>query len=467
MAKIWGRSGALVAINQVITEGCVLLRNILLARLMGAEEMGLAVMLAIVLRSIEMISYVAADRLLVQAKDGNTPQFQANAHGLEVMRGILSGVVLGLLAYPTALAFGFPEMAVAFAALGIVPVIRGFAHLDFRRYQRHLRFAATLKVESAAALIGTIAVWPAWVWTGDFTALLWVNIVQGLAFLVFSHLAGQRTYRIQLDRAYLKRLLKFGWPLLVNSLVMFGVFQGDRIIVAMAVSPAELGRYALALQLGLLPTLVFARASLSLVLPVLSRVQHSREEFASQYRNILPMLAAAAVCFVLGYTLFGNAAMRILFGQEFVVDALVLSWLGAALALRILRIGSGTALLSLGDSRGLMQTNLWRILGVILAGAFALKGLGLAFIAAAAAAGELVALVAGIRILERKHDVATPLYTIAIPLAAIALITSSFSIVLREPVAWIALGMTGLVVVAGFFLRNRVRSGHSLLRETS
>ena len=43
----------LVAGNQVVSEGAVLLRNIVLARLLGAEEMGIVVMLAMMLRLLE------------------------------------------------------------------------------------------------------------------------------------------------------------------------------------------------------------------------------------------------------------------------------------------------------------------------------------------------------------------------------------------------------------------------------
>ena len=270
------RESFLVTANQVIAEGSVLLRNVLLARMLGAEQMGLAVMLAITLRCLEMFSYLAADRLLVQARDGNTLRFQANAQGLELARGLLSGTALCTLAYPAAIAFGYPDIAWAFAALGLVPVLRGFAHMDYRRLQRALKFGPTFKVESLANIIGTMAVWPAWVLAGDFSALVWVSLIQAVAYVTLSHVFARRKYCLRFDRVYIVRMLQFGWPMLVNSLLMFGVFQGDRLVVAFSVSVEELSRYALALQLGLLPTLVLARASLSLLLPLLAKQHYCR-----------------------------------------------------------------------------------------------------------------------------------------------------------------------------------------------
>lgn len=413
-----------MACNQVIVEGAVLVRNILLARLLGPDQMGIAVMLAIALRCLEMVSYLAADRLLVQARDGNSRLFQANAHGLEVIRGIISGFALAVFAYPTAIAFGHPEIAWAFAALGMVPALRGFMHLDYRRLQRRFRFGQTIKVESIASIVGTAAVWPAVRWTGDFSALLWVSLVQALVHVVISHFVARRPYNVRLDRGYLKRILRFGWPLLLNSLVMFGVFQGDRIIVALAVSPADLARYALALQLGLLPTLILARASLSLLLPLLARVQDAPVEFQRRYRQTEGVLFIASIVFVAVYVAGGNYVIAVFFGESFAITPIVLSCLGGALALRIFRIGPSTAALAIGDSRTLMHANLWRVSGLLLAAWAGIIGAGLPVISAAAVLGELSALLAGNLFLHRRHRIETPLPRTVLTLTAIGVVTA-------------------------------------------
>jgi O-antigen/teichoic acid export membrane protein len=401
------RESFLVIANQVIAEGAVLLRNILLARMLGPEQMGLAVMLAITLRCLEMFSYLAADRLLVQARDGNTSRFQANAHGLEVARGLLSGVALCALAYPAAIAFGYPDTAWAFATLGLVPVLRGFSHMDYRRLQRALKFGPTFKVESLANIIGTLSVWPVWVLTGDFSALVWVSLLQAGAHVSLSHVFARRQYCLRFDRVYIVRMLQFGWPMLVNSLLMFGVFQGDRLVVAFSVSTEDLSRYALALQLGLLPTLVLARGSLTLLLPLLAKQQDHRFVFLGLYHQAMLVLVLFACLFILGYTLLGNQIITLIFGGDFFISQIVLAWLGYALAIRIIRVGPSTAALALGDSRMLMQTNLLRLGGLVIAVWVGLTGKGLTYIVAAAAVGETAALAAGIVILFYRQGVTT------------------------------------------------------------
>ncbi len=413
----------LVACNQFVAESAVLLRNIVLARLLGPEQMGIVIMLAITLRLLEMFSYLAADRLLVQARDGYTFRFLANAHGLEVLRGVISGLILVLLAKPTAILFGYPDTVWAFAALGIVPLVRGFVHLDYRRLQRRLKFGATFKVESLANLAGAAAIWPVLELVEDYSAIVWVSLVQALVFAGVSHRVAHRRYALRFDRIYLKRIFSFGWPMLVNSLLMFGVFQGDKLIVALSVTAQELSRYALALQLGLMPTLVLGRSCLSLMLPIMARQQDHVNDFRKSYRQMILGLAWTAAIFVGGYVFMGNHVIALFFGSEYTLAPIVLLWIGIAMAIRIVRIGPNTAALALGDSKALMHTNLLRLGGLVAAAFAGYMGLGLTFIAAAAAFGELCALVASVVLLGRRQRIVTSLpilFSLGVLLTAVA-----------------------------------------------
>ena len=114
-----------------------------------------------------------------------------------------------------------------------------------------------------------------------------------------------------------------------------------------------------------------------------------------------------ACLFILGYTLLGNQIITLIFGGDFSISQIVLAWLGYALAIRIIRVGPSTAALALGDSRTLMQANLLRLGGLVIAVWVGLTGKGLTYIVAAAAVGETAALVAGIVILFYRQGVAT------------------------------------------------------------
>ena len=55
-----------------------------------------------------------------------------------------------------------------------------------------------------------------------------------------SHLVAERPYRLVLDREIMAESLRFGWPLLVNGVLLFVVFNGDRVIVGHGLGMATL-----------------------------------------------------------------------------------------------------------------------------------------------------------------------------------------------------------------------------------
>ena len=73
--------------TQALCEGSAFLRNLVLARLIGADEMGLAVALALAIRIFEMAGELGLDRLLVQVEDKTLPRMRQTVHLLQLAKG--------------------------------------------------------------------------------------------------------------------------------------------------------------------------------------------------------------------------------------------------------------------------------------------------------------------------------------------------------------------------------------------
>ena len=70
-------------------QGLSFVRNIIVARLISPQDFGIAATFAITMSLLEMISDLAADRLIIQAKDGEDPQLQATAQLWQFTRGLM------------------------------------------------------------------------------------------------------------------------------------------------------------------------------------------------------------------------------------------------------------------------------------------------------------------------------------------------------------------------------------------
>ena len=91
------KSGFDLAFGHAAQQGLRLLRNIIVARLIGPEDFGIAVTFAIVITVLQMVSDVGVEQFIIRSADGDKVDLQATLHGVIAIRGILIGIGIVLL----------------------------------------------------------------------------------------------------------------------------------------------------------------------------------------------------------------------------------------------------------------------------------------------------------------------------------------------------------------------------------
>ncbi len=371
----------------VLAEAAALGRSIAFAWSLGADELGRAMMLALVVRLIEMTSDVGIDRLLIQAPDGNQRLLQAQLHGAAMIRGWISAGLLIILAPIAALTFADGPSAFAFAALAVVPLLRGFTHLDYRRAERHFVYTKMAVVEGGATSAMLICLGPAvWIFP-DYRAMCVILITHAFAYLILSHAVANRAYRLKVSIATLRRCWVFGAPLILNAGLMFLTFYADRLIVAYAFDWSSVAIYGVALQLALLPSQIVGRAASSLVLPRLRRAL-PKYNFSNTWHSILRWHFFLGLGLVTSFVAFAPFMISLVYGDAFRPDAMLTLSLATAAGFRTMRTPFSLLAIATGRTGDPARANAIRAFAVIPALLFAAAGLPMAAIAAAAALGE-------------------------------------------------------------------------------
>ncbi|MFO0933338.1 MAG: oligosaccharide flippase family protein [Planctomycetota bacterium] len=398
------RAATLVLSGQVAAQGLGLARNIVLARLLGPADMGVAATIGLLLSFLEALGDAGTDRLLVQAEDGDDPRLQAAAHTAAVGRGAGLALLAGALGLPLAGAFEVRDQAWGYLLVAAILVVRGFAHLDVRRYQRTFRFGPGARVDVWASALALAAAAPIALWRRDFSAVLLAMLVQSCAATALSHVAAERPYALSADRARLRRLAAFGLPLALNGALFFAFLQGDRVLLVLSATKADVGRFGAAFALGVLPTVLLARVTQNLALPFLSAAR-GPGELDARARAVGAAVGAASTLFGAGFAGLGGVVVAGLYGAAFRPDAALAVAVAAGAVMRLLREGPVAAALSRADAGSVLRSNVVRLSGLALGVGVALLGGGAAPIVGAAAAGEAVALGhAALRL--RRHGIA-------------------------------------------------------------
>ncbi|CTQ60233.1 oligosaccharide flippase family protein [Roseibium album] len=435
-----------------------LFRNILIARLISVEDFGIASTFAVTMSLIEMTSNFALDRMLVQTSDGGSNRFQSSVQMLQAARGAIGAAIMFLAAGPIAVLFGVPDVAWAYQLLALVPLLRGLAHFDMFRLQRKLEFRTIICVEMGAVFLATASAFPLSIWLQDYRAMLWVLLLQQSTYTILSHVLAKRRYRWSFDSIVAKRAFVFGWPLLLNGILMFTIFQGDRVLVGSMIGMKELGWFSAALTLAIAPTVVIGKTLDSFFLPQLSRVQSKPEEFGHLYLASTQAALFAGVLLTLLAVLLGEFLVHILYGAKYGPAVPLLVLLFIAQGLRIGKAGPAIAATAKADTKNPMIANACRFLALPVAWLALTQGGGIMTIIYVAIAGEALALVVSLLMLHKRQNL--PLKPLSIPLAISALaygVAASNSLIVTENSieAWAAQAALTVVLIAALMWSMR------------
>ena len=378
----------------------VFVRNLIVARLLGPQEFGVAATLAMLITSVELASDMSWDKMIVQSDKGFRRSFVNTAHLLAVLRAGLMAIALFLLAHPLALAFDVPDAAIAYQLLAVAVLIKGFGHLDMKRYHRRAHYAPEVWVSLSSRFVSLVVAIICAYWWQDYRAMLVAIFSQAIIYVLMTHIVAHRPYGYRWNRSVLIEMLIFGWPLLINGWLILAASEGGKFIVGMTLSMVELSIFSVAVAVLGAPVGVLNKVILDLWLPRLSRArqrQSGRDEkgkwdgFEVLHATLGRITVGTGLVVGIAATLLGTHVVAWLYGDEFAGPGALIGWLSVAYGSRLIRTWPNVTAIALGQTADVMYANITRLLGLILAMASLQVGVSMIYIAASLAIGEVIA----------------------------------------------------------------------------
>ncbi|MQY44116.1 oligosaccharide flippase family protein [Epibacterium sp. SM1969] len=370
----------------------LLLRNLIIARMIPVEDYGIAATFAVAMAVVEMASAFGLQQQIVQSSDGDDPDFQAGLQGFQLLRGILSSIVLFLMAHPLAQLLEIPQVVWAYQILALVPFLKSLQHLDIHRKTRHRQFRPLLMTHGLSSLIAVLALAPLYLWFDDWQIMLWSLLIQAAVATLVTHYYADHRWKATINPAIWKQAFTFGWPLLINAILMFCIFQGDRLIVAREMGMVSLAIFAMGLTLTLNPSMVLSKSAQNLLLPKLSTLKDNHVKFTDASMMGMQATTFLAVGFVISVVLLGPLLVPLLLGEKYNALTGVMLWFGLSQGVRLMRNGPAIVALAAGRTTVGMLANIPRIAVLPVAWWWAHQGGSLSDILLLACLGESLSL---------------------------------------------------------------------------
>ncbi|MEO6298173.1 MAG: oligosaccharide flippase family protein [Paracoccaceae bacterium] len=374
----------------------LLLRSVAIARLISVTDFGIASTFALSLFIIEMLSALGIQQQIVQHKDGNEEFFQNTLHGLQGVRAIVNAVLLFCLAGPIAGFFNVPDAAWAYRVMALVPLMTGFAHLDPHRMNRKMQYLPTLTTAVVSALMSLLLIWPLSRFFTDYSLMLYAVLIQSLTALLISHLLAERRYGWHFDRSVIRDSLRFGWPVILNAILLFLVFNGERLIVGRELGMGDLAVFSMAFTLVLAPTLVMEGSAQSFFLPQLSAARADKDKFEHLSMATLQCHLFFGALILTGVALLGGPVVHLLLGPKYAAAIPILTWLAIMQGVRVSKGGSSAITLAHAFTENGLVASLMRVALLPLAWYITATGGSLLHVIWLGTVGELIGFVASL-----------------------------------------------------------------------
>lgn len=440
-------------------------RNAILGHALSPSDFGIAAAITLLLQLVETISDLGSDRLIVQADDGGGDTFLATSHTVLVARGLLLAAALFFTAPFAAAFFAVPHAEHAFQFASLIPLIKGFLHLDCRRAQRDLDNRPQLLVEVLPQAIALVLTLPVLRHVPGFEAPVVLAFIQAASAVVIARMLATVPYRLGLRRDVLTRSISFGWPILLSALPLIAVYQGDRAIIGRLSGMEALAGYSAAFMITMVPGLVAARAGHALMLPLFASLMRQGRPLERRFALMSEATTILAALYLAAFVIAGGTILPIAFGSAYHGLGAVVAWLAAMWALRMLQAVPGMALMAAGETKPFLAAGLVRAAALPAAYYAAQDGATLASIAAIGCAAEAASLIyVSLRLERLERGLGLILMTRAlylIPAAICALLASGIAsggtlqALALAAVTGIAVLAAGIAVMPGVLARVR------------
>lgn len=417
-------SGLLLTIGQGGAQLLSLLRNAIYGHFLSPEDFGVAATFAITISAIEMASDMGADKLLVQSKDGNNGALQSTAHFYNVIRGLIGSLFIYFLSPYIIDSFNIKGAEWAFNILSAVVFIRGFIHLDMKRFHREMKFIPFVMTEFISQMLTALLVYPFVLYYRNYDAVIYLILLHALFYVLMSHLYSRRKYELKFNLYYFKKIIEFGWPLILNGVLMYIIMQGDKLIIGGNYNVATLGIYSAAFMISMVPALLIIKSMTSVILPLFSKQQNNFDKLYSHYLAVTNVVIFIAFVYSITFIMFGDLILSIVFGEQYYGYDKLMAALGIMWSFRIIRVASTLLAMAKGSTKVALVANCFRalVLGIVVF--FAIKGYPIEFIAYCGCAGEILAILVSILLIKYRFNVRLSAFFVRLVLYILSILLS-------------------------------------------
>ncbi|HKT74167.1 MAG TPA: MOP flippase family protein [Steroidobacteraceae bacterium] len=289
--------------------------SVVLARLLSPVEFGEMGMLIVFTGFAQALADCGLTSALIQRQE-ITEAHRSTTFWLQLIVGWLLAVAFFCGAPLIAAFYDLPELATLIRAVSCVFVIQAWAQTQYSLLLKELKFKqvaiATVGSTVAAGVLAVILALRGYgVW-----ALVWQSVAGAAVTSILVKMQSSWRPRFVLDTAAIKDLGGYAAYLTAHSSLNYWLRNGDNLLIGKVLGAQQLGIYARAYTLMLLPINNVSAVLGQVMFPALSMLQSEPARFSRSYLAATRMIAFVSFPLMAGAAILAEPFINLLLGGK-------------------------------------------------------------------------------------------------------------------------------------------------------
>ena len=322
-------------LNALVSRVGTLGVGIVLARLLGPKDFGSYAVAYVALVAVLAFNELGVSLAIVRWP-GDPRAIASTVNAISTAASTLLCASIYLVAPWFSRALGDPAATPVVRVLGLSVIVSGAVAGPAALLQRDFRQRTRLLIDQVNVWIGAVvSIVLAAMHVGAMSLAagrLAGAVTSGILFILCSSLP----YRVSVNRAQVRPLLKFGLPLAVASILVFAVNNADQLVVGRTLGPTALGFYVLAFNLANWPLTLFSLPLRSVAPAIFARLRGDPPVMRRRFTGLVGVLAAVAFPACMFLAGASRPIVQFVYGHEWGPAAPALVWLAVLAAMKIL-----------------------------------------------------------------------------------------------------------------------------------
>ncbi len=268
--------------------------NVILARNLTADDYGVIGFGMIFINFLVQFSDFGISRAVIRKHDLSDE---------DLYTGFTFKFIIGVAAFAIAFALSplakhvFDNDAVSdvIIILSLNFVVSNFAFIPHCLLTRDLDYKRMFIPQTGTALVNYVLAIILAINGFKFWSIVIANIASVIVNVILLNFIKPVRIRFAFNRSVAAEFIRFGGNLFLSGIVVFGIFNADRVIIGSVMGSAVLGFYTLAYNWGSIICGIVQDAVHNVLFPAFSKIQHDRDGIKKSYLQVLEFVGFLSV----------------------------------------------------------------------------------------------------------------------------------------------------------------------------